>query len=230
MPFPYGGKATYSDLAGKFGWPTVIISPLLLPFTFLFTNLLAYPFFIPRKYKYTSLQHAWYLEGEDLWRQKAYFNKESEFGFFPGWSCYIDKEGGKFYESIWGFMNCLDAEIHDDHINLVPNKFSWVIGKIWAEFPPAPVKGHRIRFYFGNGGINWYNPFCWCNIMFCLTALTMLNLRGLPAFKSKYPMRNAAVNYPPEDDPTNDETKMRPDGSMVYTDPDDKADSYGSIS
>lgn len=228
MPFPYGGKATYSDLAGKFGWPTVIISPLLLPFTFLFTHLLAYPFFLPRAYAYTSRQYAWYLEGnEDVWRQQQYFNKKNEFGFFPGWNCYVDEEGGRFYETIWGIMNCLDATTKSNCIIFTPNKFSWVIGKIFAEFPSPPVKGHRIRFYFGNGGLNWYNPFAWLNIGFCLTALTLMNMRGLKTFKSKFPMDNEATNFPAQDE---DPAKILPDGSMVYTDPRETSGNYGSIS
>ena len=226
MPFPYGGNATYSDLAGKFGWPTVILSPLLLPFTFILTNLFCYPFFFPRKWSYTSRQYAWYLEdGVDVWRQKQYFNKKNEFGFFPGWNCYVDQEGGKFYESIWGLLNCLDAKITDDYIMFTPNMFSWVIGVIYAEFP-EDKKGHRIRFYFGNGGINWYNPFAWCSIMFCITAISLMNVRGLATFKSKYPMRNTSENFPADENPDD----LRFDGSMPYSDPDKKSDGYGSIS
>jgi hypothetical protein len=226
MPFPYGGKATYSDLAGKFGWPTVIISPLLLPITFVLTNVFCYPFFFPRKWNYTSKQHAWYLEdGVEVWRQKMYYNKKCEVGSFAGWQCYVDKEGGKFYESIWGLMNCLDADIYDDYLVFKPNMFSWVIGIIYCEMP-KDKKGHRIRFYFGNGGINYYNPFAWGSIMFCIAAISLMNVRGLPKFKAKYPMRNEAENFPADEDPAD----LREDGSMAYSDPDKNSDTYGSIS
>lgn len=226
MPFPYGGKATYSDLAEKFGWTSVIISPLLLPFTFVLTHLLCYPFFFPRKWAYTTKQHAWYLEGEDVWRQKMYFNKKNEFGCCHGWNCYVDKEGGKFYETIWGLINCLDATIKEDCVIFTPSALTWVVAVIYFEHPTPPITGHRIRFYFGNGGINRYNPFAWASIVLGLTALSLAGARGLPTFKEKYPMRNEAENFPNyEEDPAD----IRADGSMAYTNPDDKqATNYGS--
>jgi len=225
MPFPYGGKATYSDLAKKFGWPTVIISPFLLPFTFLFTNVLAYPFFIARKWKYFQRQYSWYLEGgEDIWRQKMYLNKENLMGCgcIPGWNCYVDKEGGKFYESIWGLMNCLDATVNEDSVTFTPNSFSWVITKVFAEFPKPPVTGHRIRFYFAIDGINQYNPFAWMNVMFCFTGIIWMGKYGVPKFKAIYPVETEQKAFPEENDPA--------DRVMPYTDPRKKADNYGSIS
>jgi len=228
MPFPYGGKATYSDLASKFGWPTVIISPILLPFTFLLTNLLLNPFFIPKAWKYASRQYAWYLEGgDDIWRQKQYFNKKNECGSFTGWNCYIDKEGGKLYESIWGFMNCLDADIKHDCVIMTPNAWTWIVAKVYAEFDPnTPCKGHRIRFYFGLGGLNQYNPFCWASVVFALSSLTLFGKRGRPVFRSKFPMRSTADNFPKEDE---DPADLLVDGSMPYFDP-EKKEIYGTIS
>ena len=76
MAFPYGGSLTHTQLAAKFGWFSVIISILLLPFLLLWIKLLAFPVWIswifPSGPFYMIKNILVFPGNEDVMRKKIY--------------------------------------------------------------------------------------------------------------------------------------------------------------
>lgn len=129
---------THAELAKKFGWPSVIISTVLLPFNLFWVTLVVA---FPIRFKSTPK--------------------------FTVDNCHIDEEGGKFFQSSRGIIHCLDIEVKRDDNDRIsrmiftPNFFSWfTLDKGYVEFANTPqgTFGHRLRFFYPLHGQNMRNP------------------------------------------------------------------------
>ena len=127
---PWGGSFTLAQLAGKFGWPSVVVSLLLLPFTaFYYWVLSANPFLrCLRLYMTVKPVLRYTFESDDPhFVKRVYYStptNESGIGrmrfFAPDW------EGGKWYESWWGLIMVLDlVRLDEDHWQITSNWLSW---------------------------------------------------------------------------------------------------------
>ena len=216
MAFPYGGSMTHAELAKKFGWPSVIISIILIPLTWLFSRLLAFPVFFCTKWKFTLENTIKYGEGhEDVFREKVYETPERVTRSPSGWDCHVDAEGGTFFEKFWGIINCLDIEVKDNRFIINPNSYSWLMAKVFVEFPEKPNHEHRIRFYFPLNGLNKFNPFAWLTMAYVVTALTWYGKYSFEPFKEAHGLVTESVYFPPE----LEAEKLRKDGSLPYETP-----------
>ena len=207
----YGGTMTYRQLATKFSWPTVIVSIVFLPFLLLWSKLLAFPQWLPESWRSrplltvrnTFLYNGNTKEGisaaevSDLFRNRVYSSETNVVSTSPsGWNCHVDEEGGKFFESFWGIMHCLDIQCRDDgsdrkrnHWVITPNKWSWLrLDNVFVEFCEGDTRcgGHRVRFYFPLDGPNRYNPCTWITIGFAVTALNYFAGVSFKEFKERY--------------------------------------------
>ena len=208
---------THAELAKKFGWPSVIISIILIPLTWTFSRLLAFPVFFCKKWKFTLENVITYGEGhEDVFREKVYQSPQSvTHGLVSGWDCHVDAEGGKFFEKFWGIINCLDIEVKENRFVITPNSFSWLMAKVFVEFPEKPNDEHRIRFYFPLDGVNKFNPFAWITMVYVVSALTWYGKYSFKPFKKEHGLVTESAYFPNELDPT----KLRKDGSLPYNTP-----------
>lgn len=220
MAFPYGGSMTHAELAEKFGWPSVILSILLLPFSLLWSRIIAFPvwlnYFFESKPKYTIENILTYpCKHNDLFRKKFYESPQKKTtGLVSGWNCHVDEEGGKFFESFFGIINCLDIEVNEERFVITPNSLSWLsLSKVFVEFDEGPrgTYGHRVRFYFPLDGPNFYNPFTWGTIAFTAVAMTWFSKRSFKEFKEKYDVKTKSAYFPAEP-----EGKKRNDESVQY--------------
>ena len=102
--FRWGGSVTHQQLAAKFGWPSVIISIILLPFLMLWSKLLAFPVWMPFKSgRYYLIKNTLAYPGnEDVMRQKVYTGPTGTARFPTGWNCHADVKGEKFFEHSGG--------------------------------------------------------------------------------------------------------------------------------
>mmetsp|Transcript_20780 Transcript_20780/g.51532 ORF Transcript_20780/g.51532 Transcript_20780/m.51532 type:complete len:357 (-) Transcript_20780:288-1358(-) len=142
-------------------------------------------------------------DNDDLFKKKFYEVAERVPEYPSGWNCHIDRDGGKFFESFFGLINCLDCEMKDDngkcylkdkdshdktdngYLRITSNWSSWLrVSKVFVEFSidttneTTGKKGcyaHRIRFFFPLDGPNMYNPFTWVTIGFTVTAMTFFS-------------------------------------------------------
>ena len=136
------------------------------------------------------------IDNRDLFRNKVYFSLENELLKVPtGWNCYIDKEGGKFFESFWGIINCLDyvdEDPNDVGFEVRPNHLSWLIALVFVEFQHDPTHEHTVRFFFPLGGWNAYNPFAWLTMLYVATALTCYGKYSFVPFKEHYNVKTTS--------------------------------------
>ena len=178
MAFPYGSSMTNTELATKFGWPSMILSILLLPITFVWSKLLAFPVWLDYKYEtkpkcmvYNTFR---YEDHENLFKNEFYFSKTNVARCPSGWNCHVDKEGGIFFESFFGIINCLDIKFESDNVWVItPNFWSWLIlSEVQIYFHPDN-KGHSILFYFPLDGLNKYNPFFWATMTYIVMGIKL---------------------------------------------------------
>jgi len=211
---------TLVQLAKKFGWPSVIISIIILPVSLLWSKLLAFPVWLKSKPKYTVENTLTYPKHDDLFAREFYFTEKSVVGFPSGWNCHIDEEGGKFFESFWGIIHCLDVVVkrnEDDRIStmiITPNFLSWLtLDEVYVEFANTPegTYGHRIRFFFPLDGPNMYNPFTLLTMGFIMTGMNWFSKVSFKKFKCEKGVFTTSTTFP--DEP---EGKKREDGSFEY--------------
>jgi hypothetical protein len=161
MAFPWGGSLTHSQLAAKFGWPTIILSAILTPLLVIWSKLLAFPIWMAGPLKngsfYTMKYKFSYPNNEDIFRKTVYDGStRTSSKYLPaGWTCLMDYEGGKMYESFWGLLQVLDIDFNDDRIIASSNFLTWVtVSNVFVEYSKAPVYEHQVRFYFPIWGLN----------------------------------------------------------------------------
>lgn len=220
MAFPWGGKVTTSQLAARFGWSRIILSWIFLPPLVLFAKLVAFPFWLEYIWEngplYMSRTEIRYPESPDLYRREVFFSEKSPFRYFSGWDVLVDREGGKFFESFFGIIHCLECDITEDRFILTPSFWTFIVVKVvYVEFDKD--QGNRIRFYFPMKGPNLINPFSWIFGMCANAALTVLFFWGdFPLTKPNNVRKKISI-FPPAED----ESKMRPDGSLPFFDEDE---------
>ena len=211
MAFIWGGSKSLSEIAAKFSWPSVIVSLLLTPFLLLWKHLFAYPFWLmalvphgPYYLRKTIVSYPDKGDGkDDQYRERLYLSKTSEARLpIAGWNVLADVEGGKFFESFWGLIQCLDLEASDDKLIMSSNWLSWFpVDNVFIEFPKAPVYEHIIRFYLPLDGPNKYNPFCFLTAAFALSAITFASKYSLVDFQESLSMSVESTMFPPAEDP-----------------------------
>ena len=110
MAGPWGGSLSFSQLAEKFGWFSIIFSLPLLPLIFLYRWILAFPPYLAciaisarSRYIYRHPEH-------DVVRRKIYLSRTNQLGCCPAFIMHADPDGGKWFESYWGIINVLDME------------------------------------------------------------------------------------------------------------------------
>jgi len=128
VTYPFGiTTLDFSGLATKFGLWSMIISPILEPFLYLWSNLFAFPVWLlgcnydfKTKPKCLLFNTYEYSEGDLYWNK--FYRDQKKLGRAPtGWQCYVDFDGsinlsktggkGKLIESFFGIINEFDAEI-----------------------------------------------------------------------------------------------------------------------
>ena len=213
--FPWGGSMTHQQLATKFGWPSVIISIILLPFLMLWSKLLAFPVWMPFKNGpfYAIKNTLVYPGNEDVMRKKVYTGPTCTARFPTGWNCHFDVKGKKFYEAFWGIIQVLDLEANEDRMIVSPNFMTWlVVNNVFVEFPKAPVFENMVRFYFPLKGPNMLNPFCWVTLAFGISGITWFGQWSFVPFKEEEGVTTISKMFPPDEDPK----ILNPDGSLIY--------------
>mmetsp|Transcript_874 Transcript_874/g.2017 ORF Transcript_874/g.2017 Transcript_874/m.2017 type:complete len:724 (-) Transcript_874:344-2515(-) len=107
------------------------------------------------KPKYTVGNELHYDLHDDLYKNNFYEVEKRVSDFPTGWNCLIDKEGGKFFESFWGIINCLDLVAKDEngdpyslypclegydhaqsgYMHITSNSLSWLrVSAVFVEF------------------------------------------------------------------------------------------------
>jgi len=184
MAFPYGSSMSNAELAKKFGWPSMIISILLLPITFLWSKLLAFPVWLnyehatkPKCMVYNTFRYdnpSYADTNQNLFKNEFYFSPKTVGRWPGGWNCHVDRVGGKFFESFFGLINCLDIDFQsDDYWVIKPNFWSWLIVSEVQIFFHPDGKGHSILFYFPLDGPNKYNPFFWATMTYIVMGIKL---------------------------------------------------------
>lgn len=172
------------ELARKFGWPSMIISILLLPITFIWSKLLAFPVWLnyefttePKCMVYNTFRYdnpSYSDTNKDLFKNEFYFAPKSVGRWPGGWNCHVDREGGKFFESFFGLINCLDIDFQSENYWVIkPNFWSWLIVSEVQIFFHPDGKGHSILFYFPLDGPNKYNPFFWATMTYIVMGIKL---------------------------------------------------------
>ena len=202
----------FAGMAAKFGWLTVIISPILLPFLFIWSNLLAFPVWLlgfnydfKTEPKCLLLFSFKYDEGDVYWNK--FYKNPAVLGHSPSsWQCYLDfdksidlkKTGGKgiFIERFFFILNWFDIEIDQNRNKMVctPNAFTWVRGRVEMHFVKdenGQDKGHHVLFCFPYDGLQRFNPFFWITFVFIGIAIALYNL---DAFKEENGIKAAKYN------------------------------------
>jgi len=229
MAFPWGGSMTHQQLAAKFGWPTVIISMILLPFLMLWSKLLAFPvwleYFIPNGPFYAIKNVITYSGNEDVMRQKVYTGPTCAARSPTGWNCHCDVEGGKFFEAFWGILQVLDLDTTEERMIVTPNFLTWLlVTNVYLEYPKAPVFENRVRFYFPLKGPNMINPCALLTLAFGISGITWFGKWSFKPFKEANGVETISNMFPADEDPKD----LRPDGSLKYDTLSNKSN-YGSV-
>jgi len=217
VTYPFGiTTLDFAGLATKFGWWSMIISPILEPFLYLWSNLLAFPVWLlgcnyDFKTKPTCLVHMTfkYPEGDLYWNK--FYRAPTKLGRAPtGWQCYIDfdesinlsKTGGKgkFVESFFGIINEFDLEIDQGRNKMVatPNNFTWVRGKVEIHFvkdKKGQDKGHHVLFFFPFDGLQCINPFFWISFVYIIMAIMVYGQYSFPPIKKSWGATSTMSTY-----------------------------------
>lgn len=204
MAFPFGGSLTHAQLAAKFGWFSVIISIVFLPFLMLWSKLLAFPVWIswifPSGPFYMIKNILVFPGNEDVMRKEVYSAPTSVSRTPPGWNCLTDVEGKKFYEAFWGIIQCLDLDTTEEKFVVTPNVFTWLlVSRVNFDFPPSPVYENTVRFYFPLKGPNMINPFCWVTLMFGITGIMWFGKWSYVPFKTANGITTLQTMFPPDE-------------------------------
>ncbi len=121
------------------GWPSIIISILLTPFALLWSKLIAFPVWLDLIYKHKPfyvLRSSYKYPNEEDFVRKNVYTGAVQHSLFPpmvdalnGFNFHADVEGGKWVESFYGFIHCLDMTTHDDRMVLETNFMTVFPGK-----------------------------------------------------------------------------------------------------
>jgi hypothetical protein len=166
----WGSTFTYSQLAGKYGWLSVIVSAVLLPLLVCYNWVLAYnPLLqwcgITRtvRWKYT-----WPKElGSDFLKDRLYSTPTNEAGICSFVLLAPDSEKQKWHEAAWGALTVLDMKIHSDKL--------WELKSNWLSMPRAHVSidflpdGQIVTFDLFIG----ISPFSWLSWLWIVSALRL---------------------------------------------------------
>lgn len=206
MAFLWGGSKSLSELAGKFGWPSVCLSIILTPVLLLWTKLVAYPFWlmalVNHKPMYFQKITLFYPDFDNQWRERFYCSPTSPGRFPLGWNVYADVEGGKFFESFFGIIQVLDMDVaNDDKFVLSSNFLSWFPASVFIEFSKPPVYQHSIRLYFPLDGPNKYNPFVWFTTTFVVAALKLCHWWAYVPLREELGVVCASTLFPEDENP-----------------------------
>uniref|UniRef100_A0A7S1ZBS3 Uncharacterized protein n=1 Tax=Trieres chinensis TaxID=1514140 RepID=A0A7S1ZBS3_TRICV len=235
MAFPWGGSYTHAQLAAKFGWPCVIISVILTPVLILWSKLLAFPIWMVGPLKngpfYAMRYHFEYPQNPEVFRKAVYEGKTSTtLKWLPsGWNSLIDYEGGLFFESFWGLLQCLDLDANEERVIVSSNWMTWVVvSNVFIEYTKPPVLEHQVRFYFPVKGLNLINPFNMITSMFAVGGVIWFEKVANRAFAKENGVHPHLQFLPPAEDPS----KIHEDGSMTFegSSSDTKSNEYGSLS
>lgn len=260
---------THSQLATKFGWGSVISSIIVFPLTFLWSRLFAFPIWLDwlgeflgeylgekpgcswfkvfkwlkSKPKYTVGNELYYENVDDLFGRRFYEVEDAVPEYPTGWNCHVDSKGGKFFESFFGLINCLDCVARDDdgnsyeedgenfdetdsgYLHITSNWSSWLrVSDVFVEFSLDKTnyytlkKGcyaHRIRFFFPLDGPNRYNPFTLFTIGVTVVAMTYFSKCSFKEWKRKNNVFAISKNFP-EPEPSAKNEVPRKDGSIKF--------------
>ena len=217
MAFPWGGSLTHTQLAAKFGWHSVIISIILLPFLLLWSKLLAFPIWIswifPSKPFYFIKNVLVYPGNEDVMRRKVYTGRTSAARIPAGWNCFADVEGNKFFEAFWGVLQVLDLDTTEERMIVTPNFLTWLlVSNVYLEYPKTPIFENRARFYFPLKGPNMVNPFTWVTLIFGISGLTFFGQWSFVPFKKENGVTTISKIFPQDENPED----LNSDGSLKY--------------
>lgn len=169
MAFLFGGSLSLSQLAVKFGWPSVILAIVLMPFTIVLRHIFAFPFFLrwtphaPLKMftRYT------YPEHEDLLHKEIYASGTSPIASPNGFNCYADIEGGKWFEAFFGILHVMDLEVSEDghEVHISPHFLS--IWPVFVDFHygEKPIHEHTLEFSSYVLGLMSLNPIMWVTFL-----------------------------------------------------------------
>ena len=235
MAFPWGGSVTHKELADKFGWFSVIISAILLPFLLVWSKLLAFPKWMVGPLKngpfYTMKYNISYPENENAFKKHVYDGpvKTSRDWVPAGWTSLMDYEGGKFFECFWGLLQVADIDFNEDRIIISSNFLTWLdVSNVFIEFPKPPVFEHQVRFYFPIMGLNLINPFNWVTSAWAVTSVIWFEKVSNKKFAKENGIHPNLHFLPKNEDPA----KIHADKSMTYESPTASGTQvgYGSIS
>lgn len=194
----------------------MIISPILIPILYLWSNLLAFPVWLlgcnydfetkPKCLVFNTFE---YSEGDLYWNK--FYRAPTKIGRSPtGWQCYIDidksinlnKTGGKgkFVESFFGIINEFDIEIDQGRNKMVatPNNFTWIRGKIEIYFikdENGQDKAHHVLFFFPYDGLQLLNPFWWITFVYILMAIQVFGLYSFAGIKKDWGVKSTSRSY-----------------------------------
>ena len=221
--FPWGGSVAHQQRAAKFGWPSVIISIILLPFLMLWSKLLAFPVWMPFKSgRYYLIKNTLVYPGnEEVMGQKVYTGPTGTARFPTGWNCHADEKGEKFFEAFWEIIQVLDLDANDDRMIVSPNFMTWLlVSNVYVEFSKAPVFENKARFYLPLKGPNMLNPFCWATLFSGISGIIWFGRWSFVPFKEQEGVTTTSDMFPLEEDPK----FFYPDGSLIYEKADKKTD------
>jgi len=229
---------TYSQMAAKFGWPSIIISILLTPFALLWSKLIAFPVWLDLIYKHKPfyvLKSSYKYPNEEDFVRKNVYTGAVQHSIFPpmvdalnGFNFHADVEGGKWIESFYGFIHCLDMTTHDDRMVLETNSMTVFPANVFIEYPKGTsgpgVHEHRVRFYFPIKGPNMLNPAMWATLFIPLSGVMIFANNSIVRYFKENGVILHNTNLPKEED----SSSAREDGSIPFVPA--SADTYGSIS
>jgi len=229
---------TYSQMAAKFGWPSIIFSILLTPFALLWSKLIAFPVWLDIIYKHKPfyvLKSIYKYPEEKNFVKKNVYSGAVQHSIFPpmldalnGFNCHADAEGGKWIESFFGFIHCMDMTTHDDRMIIEPNSMTVFPALVFIEYPQGTsgpgVHEHRVRFHFPIKGPNMLNPAMWVTLFIPLSGVMVFANIAIVRYFKKNGVSVHNTNMPKKEDPS----FALEDGSIPFVPA--FADSYGSIS
>lgn len=173
MAWPWGGSVTHQQLATKFGWPTVVLSMLILPLTFLWRHLVSCNFLLsllPHGV-FNTVSIYTYPKNDDLVRKELYLGPTNVVDAPAGFVCMIDPEGKKWFESFWGILHVLDAKLTPTRWEVKSNALSFFPVFVVFEYPEPPVYSHTVTFHFPFKGILLLNPFLYLTLLPVFTSI-----------------------------------------------------------
>ena len=187
---PSGSKFTYSDLAHKFGWASVILTSVLFPVTVTFRYLFAFPFWLgllpknPMILVKTIFQHP---SHPDFMRRHLYINREAVTPQMSPFNILLDEEGGYWFEHFWGIIHVLKCDVskEDQSYKMSPIVQSLLRVDCTIDF----IKDKKETILCINICNKWaflLNPFAWGLFLWASAALQLFNVSYFGGYKKKY--------------------------------------------